>query len=321
MSDAPPPLVVITGPTGVGKTAVAVHLATRIPLGVVSADSRQVYRRMDIGTGKPTPTQLRVVGHHLIDVADPDERYHAARFRDEALSAIEAIRRQGRLPVVVGGTGLYIRALLRGLDPAPPADLELRRTLEEWARGRGASALHRKLAQVDPESARRISPKDKVRIIRALEILHLTGKPPGTPSRWRESQPLWTLLVVGLTMPRSPLAQTLRSRVDAMVADGLRAEVETLLDAGYGEALSSMKGIGYRHFAWVIRGRLSEAEAIRLMKRDTLLYAKRQWTWFAREPDLKWIDVLAAGGPKGAAEAIAKLIELEGLVGGSRDGD
>jgi len=311
--NAPPPLVVIAGPTGAGKTAVAVHLAERIPLEVVSADSRQVYRRMDIGTGKPTRVQLRAVRHHLIDVVDPDERYHAARFRTEALKAIEAIRREGRLPVVVGGTGLYIRALLRGLDPAPPADLDFRQALEEWARGREPVALHRRLAQVDPEAASRIIPSDKVRIIRALEIYHLTGQPFGTPSCWHETRAHWKVLMVGLTVPRPTLARALHQRVDAMVARGLRAEVETLLEAGYAEALSSMNGIGYRQFTRVIRGRLSEAEAIRLMKRDTVRYAKRQGTWFAREPELKWIDVLAAGGPEGAAEALVKLIEVGGL--------
>lgn len=308
------PLVVIAGPTGVGKTEAAVHLAERVPMAVVSADSRQVYRRMDIGTGKPTPAQREAVPHHLIDVVDPDERYHAARFRQEALMAIEAIRSRGRLPVVVGGTGLYIRALLRGLVPAPTANPGLRRELEEWNRIHGVEALHRRLAQVDPEAAKRISPKDKVRIIRALEIYQLTGKPLGTPSHWRESRSSWTLLMVGLTMPRQVLAKALHDRVDSMVARGLRAEVQSLLVAGYDERLSAMKGIGYRHFARVIQGRLSEGEAIRQMKRDTVLYAKRQWTWFAREPELRWIDVTAAGGPEGAAETIAKLIELGGLL-------
>ena len=309
-----PPLVVIAGPTGVGKTEVAVHLADRIPLEVVSADSRQVYRLMDIGTGKPAAAQLRAVPHHLIDVADPTERYHAARFRREALVAIDGIHRRGRLPAVVGGTGLYIRALLRGLIPAPPADAELRRELEKSARETGEAALHRRLAQVDPEAARRISPKDRVRIIRALEIYHLTGKPLGTPSHWRESRPPWTLLLVGLTMPRPSLAEALDRRVEGMVARGLGAEVQELLDRGYNESLSAMKGIGYRHFTWVIRGRLNEADAVRLMKRDTRAYAKRQYTWFAREPEIRWIDVQAAGGTEGTAEAIAKLIVLGRLA-------
>ncbi|MBI4561708.1 MAG: tRNA (adenosine(37)-N6)-dimethylallyltransferase MiaA [Candidatus Rokubacteria bacterium] len=313
-SEPAPPLLVIAGPTGVGKTEAAVQLAERIPMDVVSADSRQVYRRMDIATGKPTPAQLKAVRHHLIDVVDPCDRYHAARFRHEALAAIEDIRRRGRLPVVVGGTGLYIRGLLRGLAPAPPGNLELRRDLLDLEQSHGVGTLHRRLARVDPEAARRIFPKDKVRIIRALEIYHQTGHPFGTPSHWRESRPPWNLLMIGLTMPRQTLAPALQRRVEVMVARGLRAEVEGLLEAGYGESLPAMNGIGYRHFAWVIRGRLSEAEAIRLMKRDTLRYAKRQRTWFAREPELRWIDVPSAGGPDGAAEAIAKLTELGGLM-------
>lgn len=308
------PLLVIAGPTGVGKTEVAVQLADRIPLEVVSADSRQVYCKMDIGTGKPTPAQLRAVRHHLIDVANPTEHYHAARFRTEAFEAIEAIRRRGRFPVVVGGTGLYIRVLLRGLDPVPPGDPVVRRQLKDWARGQDAGALHRRLAQVDPEASSRIFPKDEVRIIRALEIYELTGRPLGIPTGWRASEPLWNLLMVGLTLPRPSLATVLRHRVDAMVARGLRAEVRALLDAGYAETLPALKGIGYRHFISVIRGRLQEADAIRLMTRDTLRYAKRQWTWFAQEPDLRWIDVQAAGGPEGAAETIAKLLERRRLL-------
>ncbi len=309
-----PPLVVIAGPTGVGKTEAAVHLADRIPIEVVGADSRQVYRYMDIATGKPTQAQLRAVPHHLVDVVDPTERYNAARFRNEALAAIESIRRRGRLPAVVGGTGLYIRALLRGLVPAPPADLDFRRSLDELAAARGRTALYESLLHVDPEAAKRISPRDRIRIIRALEIHHLTGAPIGAPSHWRESEPAWTLLMVGLTRPRPNLAQALDRRVDAMVARGLRDEVGRLLDRGYDESLSAMKGIGYRQFTRVVRGRLAEPEAVRLMKRDTRAYAKRQHTWFAREPELQWLDVLAAGGPEGAADAIAKLIALSGLA-------
>jgi tRNA dimethylallyltransferase len=313
-ADTPSPLVVITGATGVGKTAAAVHLSTRLPIEVVSADSRQVYRGMDIATGKPTAAELRAVPHHLIDVVDPTERYHAARFRNDALAAIDGIRSRRRLPVVVGGTGLYIRALLRGLIAAPPANPELRRELEEWGRRHGKVSLHRRLAEVDPEAAGRLAPNDTVRVVRALEIHELTGKPLGTPSHWRESRPPWNLVMVGLAMPRPALARLLGTRVDAMVARGLRAEVERLLGAGYDESLPAMKGIGYRHFAPVIRGALSEAEAVRLMKRDTVRYAKRQHTWFAREPELGWIDVSTAGGPEGAAEAIAKRIVLAGLA-------
>src|SRR2546427_10186543 len=177
MSDKPA-LLVIAGPTGVGKTAAAVALAARTPVEVVSADSRQVYRGMDIGTAKPTPEERAAVPHHLIDVPDPDDPYHAARFAREARAAIDAIRARGRLPVVVGGTGLYIRALVRGLDPAPPADHAFRRELGELVEREGRTALHARLAREAPALARRLHPNDHVRIVRPLELVR-AGAPVG----------------------------------------------------------------------------------------------------------------------------------------------
>jgi tRNA dimethylallyltransferase len=308
-----PPLVVIAGPTGVGKTEVAIRLSARLPVEVVSADSRQVYRGMDIGTGKPTLAQREAVRHHLIDVVNPDEPYHAARFRDEAGRATAAILEHGRLPLIVGGTGLYIRALLRGLLPAPPASPEVRRELKEWARREGLSALYARLREIDPEAAGRIHPNDSVRIMRALEVHRLSGATVATPSHWRESRPAWSLLLVGLTRERPVLGAALAARVGTMVAGGLREETEALLAAGYHEGLPAMQGIGYRHFARVIRGAWSENQAVLLMKRDTLRYAKRQWTWFAREVGLRWLDVDAAGGLEGVAEQLEKWIIQEGL--------
>src|SRR5207253_905721 len=240
-----PPLLVIAGPTGVGKTATAVALARRLPIAVVSADSRQVYRGLDAATGKPTPAERAAVPHHLVDIVDPDERYQAARFRADALAAIERIRGDGRLPVVVGGTGLYIRALVRGLDPAPPRDPEFRRELEAVAATAGAAALHARLEAVAPEVARRLHPHDRVRA----------------------------------------------------------------------EPRPALEGIGYRQFIDVVRGRATATEALRHMQRETVRYAKRQWTWFAREPGIQWIDVDRAGGAEGAAETIRKLAETGGLLG------
>jgi tRNA dimethylallyltransferase len=306
--------VVITGPTGVGKTEVAVRLARFVPIEVVSADSRQIYRRMDIGTGKPTVAQQAAVPHHLIDVVDPDERYHAARFKAEGEAALHQIRGRDRLPVVAGGTGLYIRALIRGLLPAPPADLALRAQLAELAEREGTTTLHARLRADAPEVARRIHPRDRVRLIRALEIHRLTGKPLSTEAHWQESAPEFHLLMVGLTVARDHLYRVLEARVDRMVQLGFMEEVKALLDAGYGAELSSMPGIGYRHFVGVIRGRWSLAHAISAMKRDTKRYAKRQWTWFAREPEIRWVDVHAAGGSEGAAELIGKLIEQGGFL-------
>lgn len=296
------PLVVIAGATGVGKTATAVALARRVPVEVVSADSRQVYRGMDIGTGKPTEEERAAVVHHAIDVVDPDDRYNAARFRADALGLLEAIRARGRLPVVVGGTGLYIRALLRGLDPAPPADPAFRAELEVLALRRGRSALHERLGREAPSLAARLHPRDSVRIIRALELVR-AGR---TEQRaWREGPRERPALYLGLTMDRVRLAARLRIRCAAMVADGLAAEVERLLARGYHESLPSMHGIGYRDFARVVRGAMGEAEALAGMQRDTVRYAKRQLTWFRREAGMEWIDVEQEGGP----EQIAALVE------------
>lgn len=312
-----PPLLVIVGPTGVGKTAVAVRLAAALPLEVVNADSRQVYRGMDIGTGKPTADEQALLPHHLIDVVDPDERYHAARFRVEALRELAEIRGRGRLPAVVGGTGLYVRSLLKGLRPAPPADAALRRELESYARTEGPHALHRRLAALDATAARRLHPNDRVRIIRAIEILTRQDKPDpdgATAADWGLGVARWHLLMVGLCQAREALRRRLAERARAMLARGMIEEVRRLLEQGYDESLPAMGGIGYRQFAAALRGRMSEAEALRLMVRDTVRYAKRQMTWFARDPEVRWIDVDAAGGVEGAAEAILKQITQEGLT-------
>jgi tRNA dimethylallyltransferase len=312
-----PPLLVIVGPTGVGKTAVAVRLATAVPLEVVNADSRQVYRGMDIGTGKPTADEQALLPHHLIDVIDPDERYHAARFRAEALRALAEIRGRGRLPAVVGGTGLYVRSLLKGLRPAPPADPVLRRELEGYARTEGTHALHGRLAALDPAAARRLHPNDRVRIIRAIEIITRQQErdPHGaTAADWARGVADWHLLMVGLCQAREALRRRLAERARAMLARGMIEVVKRLLEQGHDESLPAMGGIGYRQFAAVLKGRMSEAEALRLMVRDTVRYAKRQMTWFARDPEVRWIDVDAAGGVEGAAEAILKQINQEGLT-------
>jgi tRNA dimethylallyltransferase len=307
-----PPLLVICGPTGVGKTQVAVHLAARLAIEVVSADSRQVYRGMDVATGKPTPAQRAAVPHHLLDVIEPSERYHAARFRREAMVCIDAIRGRGRLPVVVGGTGLYIRALLRGLDPAPPADPPLRSRLEAMAVNSGVSALHARLATLDREAAARLHPNDRVRIIRAIEKHELGAGGPEPGGSWTSAVPPWRVLLVGLSQERGALNRRLAERAHGMLSGGMMVEVGRLLEAGYEETAPGMAGIGYRQFLDVLRGRLTEAQALALMVRDTRRYAKRQMTWFTREPGIRWLDVDETGGPEGAAERIAKDIAREG---------
>ena len=301
------PLVVIAGPTGVGKTSVAAALARRIEIEVVSADSRQVYRGMDVATGKPSAETRRQVAHHLVDVVDPDDRYQAARFRQDAAAAIEAIRARGRLPVVVGGTGLYIRALVRGLDPAPPADPDYRRELASIAATEGRASLHARLSLAAPAVARRLHPNDHVRVVRALEMAR-AGAATLVQDRWRAPAESYDVTYFGLTMDRAALARRLAARAAAFVDSGLRAEVERLLARGYDPSLPSLQSIGYREFVRVVRGGLDPAEALRLMQRDTVRYAKRQWTWFAREPGIEWLDVDRVGGVEGAADVIASAL-------------
>ena len=305
----------IAGPTGVGKTATAVALARRLPIAVVSADSRQVYRGLDAATGKPTPAERAAVPHHLVDIVDPDERYQAARFRADALAAIERIRGDGRLPVVVGGTGLYIRALVRGLDPAPPRDPQFRRELEAVAVTAGAAALHARLEALAPDVARRLHPHDRVRVVRALEVHRADRAAPTEPTRWRSPETPYTLLYVGLTRDRARLYADLRARAAAMAQQGLADEVRRLLDRYGDRPFPALDGIGYRQFIDVVRGRATATEALRLMQRETVRYAKRQWTWFAREPGIQWVDVDRAGGVEGAADTIWKLAETGGLLG------
>jgi tRNA dimethylallyltransferase len=311
-----PPLLVLVGPTGVGKTAVAVRLAGQIGMEVVSADSRQVYRGLDIGTGKPTAEERAAVPHHLVDVVDPDERYHAARFRADALAAIAAVRGRGRLPVVVGGTGLYVRALLRGLAPAPPADPALRAELERFAAEHGAPGLHARLAAVAPETARRLHPNDRVRIVRALEI---QARPGGTPQDtgtgdWAVAPRGWRLVMLGLGRARAQLNAAIAERARSMLARGMMDEVRRLIEAGHQPGRPPMDGIGYRQLALALEGRMAVEEALRLMIRDTTRYAKRQMTWFQREAEIRWLDVDAAGGVEGTAEAVQKHITREGLI-------
>ncbi|MEX2222118.1 MAG: tRNA (adenosine(37)-N6)-dimethylallyltransferase MiaA [Candidatus Rokuibacteriota bacterium] len=310
------PLLVLVGPTGVGKTAVAVRLAGQVAMEVVSADSRQVYRGMDIGTGKPTAEERAAVPHHLVDVVDPGERYHAARFRTDALAAIAAVHGRGRLPVVVGGTGLYVRALLRGLIPLPPADPVLRAELEGFAAERGAPALHARLAAVAPDAARRLHPNDRVRVVRALEVHARAGGAPPDPQEgdWTAASSAWRLVMFGLGRARPALNDAIAARARAMVARGMMDEVRRLIEAGHDPGRPPLDGIGYRQLALAAGGRIGVEEAVRLMIRDTTRYAKRQMTWFQREPEIRWLDVDGAGGVDGSAEAMQKHITREGLI-------
>jgi tRNA dimethylallyltransferase len=301
------PLLVVAGPTGVGKTAAVVALGSRVPLEVVSADSRQVYRFMDAATGKPTAAERAAARHHLIDIVDPDDRYQAARFRRDASAVIADIHRRGRLAAVVGGTGLYIRALLRGLDPAPPADPDLRRELSTLAAREGRAALHARLAARAPAMAQRLHPNDQVRVMRALEKLRGTA---GEDERcWGTVDSPYDTVYVGLTMARDALNARLLARAAAMAKAGLAEEVEALLARGYDPGLSALQGIGYREFTRVVRGELTVTAAVQQMQRETVRYAKRQGTWFAREPGIEWLEVTESMGAEAVAARIARRLE------------
>ncbi len=282
----------VVGPTAVGKSRVAILLAKALGTDVLTADSRQVYRGMDIGMDKPTLEERQGVPHRLIDLVEPDEPFNAGEYRRRALGEIERLYGSGKIPLVVGGTGLYVRALLRGLWEGPQADWSLRERLEDEAREKGAGHLHRELARVDPESAARLHPHDRVKIIRALEVHRLSGRPLSESHRRHAfADTSFLPLLIGLTRERGALYRRIEQRVDEQVAKGLVEETRSLLEKGYGRQLGSMKGLGYRQIAGCLAGECSHEEAVRRLKRDTRHFAKRQLTWFRKEPGITWLSI------------------------------
>jgi tRNA dimethylallyltransferase len=294
---------VILGSTAVGKTDVAILLAERWGGEIISADSSAVYRGLDIGSAKPTPAEQRRVRFHLIDVADPSEVFTAARFRELALQAMADIQARGKRVLIVGGTGLYLRVLLHGFSLAPPpADPEVRARWKAEVERVGAPALHARLQQIDPLAAARIHPNDAVRITRAFEVYDMTGAPI---SQWQQrANAELPALKIGLTMPREQLYARIDQRVDKMIALGMLEEVRTLLQNGYNPEQPALKGLGYRHLIGYIQGRVSWDESVRLWKRDTRRFAKRQMTWFRTEPGVHWVDASLG------MEQTARLVEL-----------
>lgn len=303
-------LLAIVGPTATGKSEVGLLLAERLGGEIVSADSMQVYRGMDIGTAKPTAEERARVPHHLIDIVDPDEEFSVAEYRARAEAALAAIWKKGKQPILVGGSGLYVRAVLEEMDFAmTPPDRELRRRLTEEARSKGRRVLHEWLSEVDPETAARIHPNDEKRIIRALEICESTGRPMARPQQLDRRRAMrYNARQFGLSLPREELYLRIEARIDRMLEGGLVEEVEGLIDRGYGEDLVSMKGLGYAPLAEYVRGELSLEEAVRRLKRDTRRFAKRQLTWFGADPRIEWIEA-APEEPARTAEAIGERWE------------
>lgn len=284
-------LPVICGATAVGKTALALNLAEHFDGEIISADSRQVYRLMDVGTAKPTKDELHRIKHHLIDVVWPDEEFHAAHFVSHAEAAITDICHRNKRPFLVGGTGLYIRALTEGLLQAPSANPELRQRLHTRAEEEGSLVLHEELALVDPESAARLHPNDLIRIVRALEVYEHSGR---TLSAMQDehgfsSQPYRTIKIC-LNMDRAELYRRIDERAEVMFDQGLLAEAETLLQAGYDPDLKTLKTIGYRQAFALLRKDMSRDEAIADLQQSTRRYAKQQLTWLRKDKTIIWLD-------------------------------
>lgn len=303
-ADSRPPLLALVGPTAVGKTEVAIALAEQVAGEIVSADSRLLYRGMDIGTAKPSREQRSRVVHHLIDVADPDETWSLALFQREAGKAIAAIHTRGKLPILVGGTGQYMRAILEGWSPPElAAQPSLRGALESWANEIGKDGLHTRLARLDPEAAANIDARNLRRTLRALEVILTSGQKFSVQRRRKETP--YRVLQIGLRLPRPELYRRIDARIERMLAAGWLDEVKTLLAKGYGTDLPSMSAIGYAQLSKHLLGRLTMDEAITDLKRATRLFVRRQSNWFKpSDPNILWLD---ASSPDLIKEIESKL--------------
>lgn len=285
------PLLVIVGPTAVGKTALSLRLAQDLGGEIISADSRQIYRGLDLGTAKVSPAEQSLVPHHMLDVVDPDQVLTLAEFQDTTFRLINEIQQRGRLPLLVGGTGQWVWAVVEGWGiPKVPPDFTLRAELEAEAEAIGSAAFHAKLAAVDPPAAQKLNPRNVRRVIRALEVYQKTGIP--ISEHQIKTPPLYQIVIIGLHRPREALYERIDARIEAMIAAGLVAEVENLLAAGYGWNLPAMSGLGYRQIGQYWRREVSLAEAIALIKKETRRFVRQQYTWFRLDdPRIHWFDV------------------------------
>jgi tRNA dimethylallyltransferase len=304
------PVVAIVGPTAIGKSRIGIEVAKILNTEILTADSRQVYRDMNIGTDKPTVAEQQGIPHRLIDLVDPDQSFNVGDFRHHATQDISHLHQQGLLPLVIGGTGLYIRALLRGLCPSPPANWLIRNELAQEAKTEGPTFLYERLQQVDPDLAQRLHPNDQPKIQRALEVYRILGTPLSVVhQQHRFDDTPYPSLLIGLTMDRQTLYRRIETRVEWEIHKGLIQETQSLLDRGYHRELGSMKGLGYRQFSGYLAGEYSYEEAVRLLKRDTRHFAKRQMTWFQKEPDIDWIRLDESEIPDQGAKKIVDRIK------------
>ncbi|NPV26037.1 MAG: tRNA (adenosine(37)-N6)-dimethylallyltransferase MiaA [Firmicutes bacterium] len=303
-------LAVIVGPTAVGKSAVAVEVAERVNGEIISSDSMQVYRGMDIGTAKIKPVEMRGIPHHLLDIRDPDEEFSVADFQTLVRRLISEINARGRLPILVGGTGLYVRSVIDQYEFGPSTpEPAIRQRLRALAEKEGPLTLHRQLAKVDPLAAQKIHPHDLRRTIRALEVFELTGQSISATQyaagRWES---LYELAMVGLIMDRTKLYQRINERVETMLAEGLVDEVRRLLDQGYTAEHKALQGLGYKEIIGYLNGNYDLVTAVELIKRNTRRFAKRQLTWFRRDPRIVWFDVESFASLQDLADEITAMI-------------
>ena len=284
-------IIIIAGPTGIGKTAFAVKAAIEFNGEIVGADSMQIYKYMTIGTAKPDPVEIQQVPHHLIDILDPKQPFDAGKFIALADQAIAKILKKGRVPIITGGTGLYIKALLHGLFRAEAICQKTLERLEKQSSQKGVQYLYDQLVQCDPEAAQKIHPNDTFRVIRALEVNRTTGqKISDQKKRHNFDSCRYDALKIGLSLDRDVLYQRINARVDLMLEQGLLDEVKSLLKKGYPFDLKSMQSIGYKHMGLFLNNETDWQETVRLLKRDTRRYAKRQLTWFRKDSDIIWFE-------------------------------
>ena len=310
MKTPPPPtedplLIAIAGPTASGKSALAVQAALRVDGEIINCDSLQLYRELQIGTGKPSARETGSVPHHLYDFLNPDEIYSAGRYMVDARRTCRQVRERGKVPIVVGGTGLYLRALLAGVFEGPSRCEAVRDRLAKIVQRRGQERMHRLLARKDPATARKIGVGDRRRLIRALEVYFLTGTPISRLQEQRKPLAGYRILKIGLNLPRALLYQRIDSRARKMFRCGLLDEVDRLLRTGYDESCKAFEALGYRYAVQTLRGELKLEDAIELTIRDTRRYAKRQMTWFRREDGMRWIQ-----SPGESETALTQLLEL-----------
>jgi tRNA dimethylallyltransferase len=286
-----PRLVILLGPTGAGKSGLAIELAEAFGGEIINADSMQVYRYMDIGTAKPTPEERQRIKHHLVDLVTPDQPFHAGFYRTLGRKTVDSLHRKGTPTFVVGGTGLYIKALTQGLFTSPKINSTVRERLKQEAGKKGKEFVYQRLREVDPKAAARIHPQDLFRTIRALEVFESTGVQISFLQEQHRfgDRPYFTLKI-GLEMDRVKLYRRIEERVDRMIERGFLQEVEGLLEMGYGQGLKPMQGLGYKQMVKFLSNELGWDEAVNLMKRETRHYAKRQWTWFKGDREVCWSD-------------------------------